>query len=278
MASRDRKTGQVAVSSHRVFESAGELRPIVNAWQKRTHNILGEATPLEAVHARGQETASPPVEKRGMPIETRTVFGYFSSSIRLQSKPKRRQQRNCVTSNDLSQNCHLNTSQAQFPTVPVPHAAHATFETETRLTSATCRDVFPERIVCPNKRAYAPKLSAASVNVGRPGISDVSVIHTGSTASRSHSFEMVKPVKADGVYSPGSSSSKPSVDVDCRTMRSYGVNNHAMTSQKKQNNAHKKQTGTDSCQHLLIFRQHSRPCVGTIALLCRAKTYCVVDG
>jgi hypothetical protein len=51
-------------SSHRVFENAGELRAIVNAWQKRTHKILGEAAPLEAVRARGQETADTPGEKR----------------------------------------------------------------------------------------------------------------------------------------------------------------------------------------------------------------------
>ena len=67
------------------------------------------------------------------------------------------------------------------------------------------------------------------VNVAKPGISDVSVIHAGSRdASKvivtlprgvdyvlgSHLFERVK---ADGVYSPGSSSSK--LSVDCRTMR-----------------------------------------------------------
>jgi hypothetical protein len=83
-------------SSHRVFENAGELRAIVNAWQKRTHKNLGEeATPLEAVRARGQETADPPGEKRGMPFETRNCIRVlFFSSIRLRSKPKRRQQRN----------------------------------------------------------------------------------------------------------------------------------------------------------------------------------------
>jgi hypothetical protein len=133
-------------SSHRVFENAGELRAIVNAWQKRTHKILGEeATPLEVVRARGQETADPPGEKRGMPFETRNCIRVlFFHQLGCDQSPS---DGSSVTSNDYSQTAALTPSGCDS----IPYGTGATratsdstgrSQTETRLTSATCRDVF----------------------------------------------------------------------------------------------------------------------------------------